>query len=68
MKDQTEYKNRLISVNAYLGVMDRDRRGVLERQAARVAIKRYRYDRCVGIVEVTKRQLSAARREPYSLV
>lgn len=49
---------------AYLGVMDRDRGRVLERQASRVAVKRYRYDRCMRIVEVTESQFAAARREP----
>ena len=49
---------------AYLRVMDRDRGRVLERQASRVAVKRYRYDRRMGIVEVTESQFAAARREP----
>ena len=44
--------------------MDRDRGRVLERQASWVAVKRYRYDRRVRIVEVTEGQFTAARREP----
>lgn len=55
-------------VDAYLWVMDRDRGRVLERQAARITVKRYRYDLCMGVVEVTEGQFTAARREPYSLV
>lgn len=64
-KDQTECKRNVpISVNAYLWIMDRDRGRVLERQASGVAVKRYRYDRCIGVVEVTEGQFRAARREP----
>lgn len=50
--------------DTYLGIMDRDRGRVLERHAARVTVKRYRYDRCLGVVEVTEGQFIAARREP----
>lgn len=51
-------------LDTYLGIMDRDRGRVLERHAARVTVKRYRYDRCLGVVEVTEGQFIAARREP----
>lgn len=44
--------------------MDRNGGRVLERHAARVTVKRYRYDRCLGVVEVTEGQFIAARREP----
>lgn len=51
-------------LDTYLGIMDRDGGRVLERHAARVTVKRYRYDRCLGVVEVTEGQFIAARREP----
>lgn len=65
-KNESQYTFNLPStwMYAYLGVMDRDRGRVLERQASRVAVKRYRYDRRMGIVEVTESQFAAARREP----
>lgn len=72
-KDQTKCKRGILLLllspfplvgDTYLGIMDRDRGRVLERHAARVTVKRYRYDRCLGVVEVTEGQFIAARREP----
>lgn len=58
------YLHAVFHANAYLRIMDRDRGRVLERQASWVAVKRYRYDRCMGVVEVTEGQFTAAWREP----